>query len=213
MVGDVATAGDVNGDGYADVIMGADRYAKDSSGKGRFTSISARRLGQALHQLDRQSDQEEPGWAIRRHRRGRQRRWLCRSDRRLPDDPQPSYEGAALCLPGNCSRAGSAPTWVAKGDQVYGAVGVLSARPATSTATATPTSSSLLQVQQWPDQEGRAYLSWLGVRPVTASAWISERQPDLALFGYPGLATPATSTVMAMPIRDRGAVVRRRPNR
>ena len=82
----VSSAGDVNDDGYSDVIVGAPRYDNDVSNEGRIFSLPGLGGGaRNLTDLDREkSDQFGPPSSrhLGRHGRECERRWLRRRHRR-----------------------------------------------------------------------------------------------------------------------------------
>ena len=93
----VSTAGDVNGDGYADVIVGAYRYDNGQTDEGRAYVCTRARRGCRRPPAGRRGQSERCllwllGWL-----RGRERRRLCRPHRRGSLLRQwPVNEGAAL---------------------------------------------------------------------------------------------------------------------
>ena len=101
----VGTAGDVNGDGYADVIVGAYGYDGDQSNEGRVFIYLRRRDGpQHIRCLDRGERSDRPELVHRfrlvgRDRGGRERRRLRRRHRGGRSvRPRPGGRGRGLCL-------------------------------------------------------------------------------------------------------------------
>ena len=140
----VAGAGDVNGDGFADVIVGALFYDNGQTDEGRAFVYLGSAIGPGD---DRRLDRgEQPGGRVLRlrgrDRRRRQRRRLRRRHRRRqycsttgkPTRAAPSSTTAA-------PRArDDRRAWTAEGNQANARVRAIRSRPpATSTATASPT--------------------------------------------------------------------------
>ena len=117
----VATAGDVNGDGYADVIVGAPDYDNGQTDEGR-AFVYHGSAGGLEHQrgLDRR---EQPGGRPLRRLggdgRGRQRRRLRRRHRRRRSTTTTARrdEGRAFVYHGAAGGLGASPAWTAESDQ------------------------------------------------------------------------------------------------
>ncbi len=144
------TAGDVNGDGYSDVIIAAYYYDDGQTDEGRVLVYHGSSGGLGSTRLDRRG---QPGqrllWHLGEHGRRRQRRWLCRCHHRGPVLRQPrGDEGAAFVWYGSSTGLGIHGTpanadWTAESNQAKRLFrGLGQHRPGMSTATATPMSSS-----------------------------------------------------------------------
>ena len=101
----VGTAGDVNGDGCDDVIIGAPKqYGQSEEGRAYVFTGSILRPDHD-HLLGRlRATRRMPGLAVGGHGRGRQRRWLRRRHRRRRGYSEPSdNEGAVFVYFGSAS--------------------------------------------------------------------------------------------------------------
>ena len=98
----VATAGDVNGDGFSDVIVGADRYDNGQTDEGRAFVYhgSARALAASAAWTAESNQAQRPVRLLGGDGGGRERRRLLRRHRRRPSLRQRSVRrGAGLRLP------------------------------------------------------------------------------------------------------------------
>ena len=115
----MATAGDVNGDGFSDVIVGAPWYDNGQTTRGEPSSTTARRRGPRRPRLDRGG---EPGERRLRLVRGdggrRERRRLLRRHRRrkLYDNGQ-NDEGRAFVYHGSAAGLSTTAAWTAESNQ------------------------------------------------------------------------------------------------
>ena len=116
----VATAGDVNGDGFADVIVGAFSYDNGQTDEGRaFVFLgSARGTGHDGDMDRREQSGERRVRVLGRDRGGRQRRRLLGRDRRraLFDNGQ-TDEGRAFVFLGSATGPATTAAWTAESDQ------------------------------------------------------------------------------------------------
>ena len=114
----VAGAGDVNGDGYADVIVGAGSYDAGQTNEGAAfvfhgsASGVARRHARERGRAARIGSGERAARLQRGGRRRRERRWLCRRDRRraVRYSNGPEQRGRGVRLPRRRSRASGTAT-------------------------------------------------------------------------------------------------------
>ncbi len=202
---DAGTAGDVNGDGYGDVIIGASLYDSGQTDEGRAFLYLGSASGLASTAFwTAESDQGGARFGVSASTAGD-----VNGDGYadtvvgsfIYDHGEPD-EGAAFVYLGSAAGLASAPAWMAEGGQPYALFGVFS------------TTAGDVNGDGYADlfvtapgynggqyQEGRAYVYYGSASGLqTMPAWTAEGNQYRALFGYPAPTMPATSTAMAMRI-------------
>jgi hypothetical protein len=97
----VGTAGDVNGDGYADVIVGAPRWDGGQENEGAAWVYLGQATGLAIYPALLQEERQRRSrvWPLGGHRRRRQRGWVRRHHRRrTPVAHARDGRGSGFCL-------------------------------------------------------------------------------------------------------------------
>ncbi len=167
----VNTAGDVDGDGYCDVIVGALTYDNGEANEGRAFVYGGSPVGLGSHSRGGRRESQSGVCRVRAFRRAcrrRERRRICRRDHRLGS---PTTRGR----PTRVGRSSITGPRRASSLRPRGQARVIRAAPSsahpwrrqeTSTATATPTSSSARTVRQRTDRRrARVRLSRHCVEP------------------------------------------------
>lgn len=214
----VATAGDVNGDGYSDVIIGAKYFANGESGEGKVYVFHGPSLGTV------------PAWSVEG---GKEAAFLGQSVATAGDVNGDGYadvivgaygytndltkEGRAYVYAGSASGLGASPYWTGEGNNAYAEYGV-------SVSTAGDVngdgySDVIVGAWKWEDnnlQKGASYVylggpdglastsGWTppsyGVRAITAGDVNADGYSDTLAFQdgslrvYPGSSTGPGST-------------------
>jgi hypothetical protein len=186
----VATAGDVNGDGYADVIVGAFLYNTDQVSAGRAFVY----LGSAA------GPSTSPAWTVESHQEDAELGTSVASAGDVNGDGysdvivgEPNfangqtYEGRAYIYLGSPAGLAATPVWTAEGNQQNAFFG-------TSVATAGDVNGDgfadvIVGAPQYSNGqafEGRAFVyDGSASGPAASPAWTAESDQGAALFGYP----------------------------
>ncbi len=184
----VATAGDVNGDGYSDVIIGAPRYDNGQTDEGRaFVYLGSASGLAASPAWTAESDQTNAELGVSVATAGDVNgdgysdvivgaHWY---------ESDPSYEGRAYVYLGSASGLASSPVWTAAGGQAGAEFG-------RAVATAGDVNgdgySDVIVGAPWNDNgetdEGRVYVYLgSGSGPASSPAWTAESDQPGAAFG------------------------------
>ena len=186
---DVGTAGDVNGDGYGDVIIGASLYDNGQTDEGRaFLYLGSASGLASTPSWTAESDQDGAGFGVSASTAGD-----VNGDGYADvvvgslsyDHGQPD-EGAAFVYLGSAAGLASTYAWMAEGDQSYARFGMFSATAGDVNGDGY---ADLFVTAPWYNggqyQEGRAYVYYGSASGLqTTPAWTAKGNQYRALFGY-----------------------------